>query len=70
MYLAISIRTYHAAVHRRSHHAADKQADQNNQISPEGPHGYHCGMLVSRIEGIIVQSNKDAHQKLWSEIYI
>lgn len=58
----------HAAVHRRSHHASDKQADQNNQVSPKGTHGYHRGMLISGIEGVVVQSDEDAHQDLWSEI--
>lgn len=69
VYLTISAKTYHTAVHRCSHHAADKQADQNNQVSPKSAHGYHRGMLISRIEGVVVQSDKDTHQELWSEIY-
>lgn len=61
MYLAISAKTYHAAVHRRSHDAADKQANQNNQVSSIGAHGYHRSMLISQIEGVVVQSDKDAY---------
>jgi len=59
----------HAAVHWRCHHTADKQADQNNQVSPKGAHGYHRGMLISRIEGVVVQSDKDAYQDKLKEFY-
>lgn len=64
MYLTISVKTYHTAVHRRSHHATDKQADQNNQVSSKSAHGYHRGMLISCIEGVVVQSDKDTYQEL------
>lgn len=64
MYLPISAETYHATVHRCSHDAADKQADQNNQVSSKSAHCYHSGMLISQIEGVVVQSDKDAYQEL------
>lgn len=57
-------RTYHTAVHRRAHHAADEQADQNDQVSAEGAHGYHRGMMISRVEGVVVQPDEDAYQEL------
>lgn len=59
----------HTAVHRCAHHTADEQADQDDQVSAEGAHGYHRGMMISSVEGVVVQPDEDAYQEELKEFY-